>query len=217
MVSFRYHSSERNRNIKLLVSRKNIHTDDDCSNDLNRLEIDKNLRHQSTRENTETTLQHVSSTMLAKKSWSSRVFNRNVNKKEITVMLIVVTLLFVILQTPAVVCNCNYGINKFEQTMATQDLGHFDIVCKVGNFFIFVCSSLPFFVYFTFNKHFRRELLVLCDKWFCCCHIFKSNAQRQSNNHSSQQIILHQISNNYYQNTHFYSSITQSRLHRYRV
>jgi hypothetical protein len=208
VVSFRNHSFDRN---------KNIHIDDGRSKDLNRLKADKNLRHQSTRENSETTitLQPVSSTMLPKKSSSSRVFNRNGNKKEITVMLITVTLFFVILQTPAVICNCNYGINNFEQTMARQDLGHFDIICKVGNFFIFACSSLPFFVYCTFNKHFRREFLLLCANCICCCH--KSNTQRQSNTCSSQQIILNQINNNYNQNSHFYSSITQSRLHRYRA
>lgn len=42
---------------------------------------------------------------------SSRSINRSVARRDITLMIITVVLLFIILQTPSVACNCVYGIN----------------------------------------------------------------------------------------------------------
>lgn len=42
---------------------------------------------------------------------SSRSINRTFARRDITIMIITVVLLFVVLQTPSVVCNCVYGTN----------------------------------------------------------------------------------------------------------
>lgn len=44
---------------------------------------------------------------------SSRSINRTFARRDVTLMIITVVLLFVVLQTPSVVCNCVYGINNY--------------------------------------------------------------------------------------------------------
>lgn len=42
---------------------------------------------------------------------SSRSMNRSFARRDVTLMIITVVLLFIVLQTPSVVCNCVYGTN----------------------------------------------------------------------------------------------------------
>jgi hypothetical protein len=93
---------------------------------------------------------------------------KDMRRREITVMLITVMLLFIILQTPAVICNSIYGINYSKGSGLGADSLRLNTVCHVGNFSIITCSSINFFTYLIFNKRFRREFyeLILC---ICCC------------------------------------------------
>lgn len=182
-----------------------------CSNHFELKIVNESMKqNNNSNEKLETQTTFIQLTMLEERS--SRVIQREISHTEVTVMLIAMVLFFVILQTPAVVCNCVYGIKNFDQ-MFQKDTTGINMVCNVGNFFILTCSSMPFFTYCTFNKRFRRTLVVCVKRLFWC---FKSSKHNQSN-HSSQQIILHQVCSNYYKNKHFYSGITQSRLHRLRL
>ena len=87
--------------------------------------------------------------------------NNEGRKKDVTLMLIFVVVLFIILQSPAVICNFIYG---FTQLAFKNDS---DSVCYIGNFFIVTCSATNFFTYCIFNRRFRRELMLIIIKLIC--------------------------------------------------
>ncbi|CAF0878938.1 unnamed protein product [Brachionus calyciflorus] len=109
---------------------------------------------------------HLSST----KSNSLKINNKDYSKKkDITLMMITVVILFIILQSPAVMCNCFYGSNNYRAEFSRKEPNSLNILCQVGNFFILTSSSTNFFTYCLFNKKFRRELMrffrrVICRK-----------------------------------------------------
>lgn len=82
-------------------------------------------------------------------------------------MLVTVVLLFVMFQSPAVVCNCFYGSNNYRQEFAVRESNSYHIVCQIGNFFILCGSSLNFFTYCWFNRKFRHELIRCFRRLLC--------------------------------------------------
>lgn len=98
----------------------------------------------------------------------TRFLSKEIKHKDITIMIITVVVLFIILQTPAVVCNCIYGFNHYR--LAFRQDTNYSAVCYVGNFFILTCSSINFFLYCMFNKRFRQELVYCVRRLvYCCC------------------------------------------------
>ena len=87
------------------------------------------------------------------------------NQKNITIMLITVIVSFIILQTPAAICNFVHGYISLFSSL--------DTLCYIGNFFILTCSSINFFSYCIFNKRFRKELTRLAFHNSCLIPISK--------------------------------------------
>lgn len=114
----------------------------------------------------ENSAKRVSST----NSVSFKFVNKEVKRKDITIMLITVVVVFIVLQSPAVICNCFYGFNM-NRSSFRQDSYSFIAVCHVGNFFILTCSATNFFTYCVFNKRFRRELIVFMMRLFCVMNL----------------------------------------------
>lgn len=158
------------------------------------------------------------------KSSSLKFGIKDINKrKDITLMLVIVVLLFVMFQSPAVVCNCFYGSNSYRQEFAVKEANSYHTVCQIGNFFILTGSSLNFFTYCWFNRKFRQELIrcfgrLLCMKInFRDMHRFSATTQnsfliqtsnyfRNSiNNNSSTRIKLNDTSSNKYKYRYFKS------------
>ena len=99
------------------------------------------------------------------------------SSQDITVMLIFVIVLFIFLQSPAVLCNCIYGFNY---SMRNDDPLQFNVaICSIGNFFIMTNSTINFFMYFIFNKCFRKELFLVFQRISNFFKFFSSNKTNQ--------------------------------------
>lgn len=102
-------------------------------------------------------------TKLSKSSRTLKIiFNKEKTRKETTIMLISVVILFVLLQTPSVVCNFLHSFN-------TKKNLSFEVnaLCYVGNFLIMTNSATNFFSYCLFNRRFRQEFTMCVLRLFC--------------------------------------------------
>ncbi|RNA44663.1 FMRFamide receptor-like [Brachionus plicatilis] len=134
------------------------------------------------------------------KSSSLKFCAREINKrKDITLMLVTVVLLFVVFQSPAVVCNCFYGSNNYRQEFAVKEANSYHTVCQIGNVFILAGSSLNFFTYCWFNRKFRYELTRCLRRVLCMKTNLRDMHQRLSA--TTQNSFLIQTSN------HFHNSV----------
>lgn len=102
-------------------------------------------------------------TKLSKSSRTLKViFNKEKTRKETTIMLISVVILFVLLQTPSVVCNFLHSFNT-----KTNSSFEINALCYVGNFLIMTNSATNFFSYCLFNRRFRQEFTMCMLRLFC--------------------------------------------------
>ena len=140
-----------------------------------------NHNHTTQLKNYSITIQHL---RLTTTKYSKR--------QDITIMLIFVVVLYVVLQAPAVFCNCIYGFNY---SHIRNDSLHFNAtICNIGNFF----NKYIFFLkYFSF----RRELLVFFRSFFNLISSKKQlkrkgcNMKRHINNSIESSEILNKQSN----------------------
>lgn len=103
-------------------------------------------------------------TKLSKSSRTLKViFNKEKTRKETTVMLISVVILFVLLQTPSVVCNFLHSLNTDRSTVSFN----INAICYVGNFLIITNSATNFFSYCLFHRRFRQEFTMCILRIFC--------------------------------------------------
>ncbi len=113
-------------------------------------------------------------TKLTKSSRTLKViFNKEKTRKETTVMLISVVILFIVLHTPSVICNIMHSINT-DKSSSVQ----INTLCYVGNFLIITNSSTNFFSYCLFNRRFRQEL-AMCMLRLCCKSLFKAYRKKK--------------------------------------
>jgi hypothetical protein len=106
------------------------------------------------------------------------ISTNNYKRQDITIMLIAVIVLFVLLQSPAVVCNCVYGFNYSHMRNDSLHLNLY--ICNVGNFFIMTNSTINFFTYFLFNRCFRKELFLFFQRIINCCKHISCSQKRQT-------------------------------------
>lgn len=98
--------------------------------------------------------------------------NKELRRKDVTtIMLIIVVIMFIFLQTPALFCNFHYGFNYFRPSSTL----YINSVCNIGNIFIITCSSLNFFTYILFYKKYRTQLNCALARIFCSKQSSKKN------------------------------------------
>ena len=90
------------------------------------------------------------------------IYNKEKTRKETTIMLISVVILFICLHTPSVICNFMHSLNHDKEPSV-----RIIALCYVGNFLIITNSSTNFFTYCLFNRRFRQELTI-CVLKLCC-------------------------------------------------
>lgn len=173
-------------NVALLVSLKK------SGNKLRKFSVEsENIKHNSVKSN------------------SLNFSPKDINKrKDITLMLVTVVLLFIMFQSPAVVCNCFYGSNNYRQEFTVKETNSFHRVCQIGNFFILTGSSLNFFTYCCFNRKFRLELIRCFRKLFCMKRNFRDMHRFSA---ATQNSFLIQTSN-YFRNSVKTNSSTRVKL-----
>lgn len=126
---------------------------------------------------------------------SFKFINKDYHKrKDITLMMTTVVLLFIVLQFPAIMCNCFYGSNNYRVEFSKKESNSINNVCQIGNLFILTSSSTNFFSYCLFNKKFRRELIKFIRKLLC----LKPNIKQMRRfSATTQNSLLLQVSNQF--------------------
>lgn len=101
-------------------------------------------------------------TQIKSKRMLKIIYNKEKTRKETTIMLISVVILFICLHTPSVICNFMHSLNH-DKASSVKII----TLCYVGNFLIITNSSTNFFTYCLFNRRFRQELTI-CVLKLCC-------------------------------------------------
>ncbi len=111
-----------------------------------------------------------------------RSLHRERNRKEITVMLITLLLVFIVLHTPSLLCNFLHGFHAASTSVRVTTI-EMSLLCSSGNFLLMANSATNFFAYVIFNKPFRREL------YYCWAGLVRCQwDQRQGHRASSSSV-----------------------------
>jgi hypothetical protein len=155
-----------------------------------RSNLNDTLRRSSQPTSASATIAHTHTTNNANTSNHSminkqtvKMINKEIKRKDITIMLITVVVLFILFQTPAVICNCFYGLRLYKSSREYIEAFEMNALCPVGNFLIVTCSASNFFIYCVFNKRFRAELVDYALR--CMCLRAKGIKKKSTKRHSS--------------------------------